>query len=247
MDSIDFKNILSFALRASAAYENDAFIRKSFPNTTRVKTLATIDVQYFIEHDPLENIQTISVRGTANLHNALEDAEYTQSSNAKLGIYVHKGFDNDTALIYEDMKPYLIKNAKIKLTGHSLGAAIATLLMMYLHQDGFVIEKSINFGQPKVTNKKGVKAFGFLPLTRVIDENDLVPLVPPITLLDSIHGFYEHLGDEIILLDNDNYQYFNEHDAERKSVGDFWRHIGHESIEDHFMANYLKRIQSKIK
>ena len=30
------------------------------------------------------------------------------------------------------------------------------------------------------------------------DENDLVPMVPPITLLDSIHGYNEHFGDEVI-------------------------------------------------
>ena len=35
-------------------------------------------------------------------------------------------------------------------------------------------------------------------MTRAADENDLAPIVPPITLLDSIHGCYEHFGDEVI-------------------------------------------------
>lgn len=142
--------------------------------------------------------------------------------------------------IYKDVIPHLEKGYKVRVTGHSLGAAISTLLMMYLHEDGFKVERSINFGQPKVTNKAGVKAYGFLPLTRVVDENDVVPLVPPVTLLDSIHGIYEHLGDEVILLKEEYYVYLEQHDAERKSVGNFWKDMGHESITEHFMDNYLR-------
>ena len=69
---------------------------------------------------------------------------------------------------------------------------------MYIHEDSFSVVRSINLGQPKVMNDHGVRMYGFLPLTRVVDENDLVPMVPPITLLDSIHGCYEHFGDEVI-------------------------------------------------
>jgi len=246
MNTPDFNLISWFAQRADGAYKDEAFIRKHFPNTTRVAILKGIDVQYFVEYDERTNLQMVSVRGTANLKNAKEDAEYTESKNLKLGIYVHSGFDADANLLYQDIKPYLKKTAKISITGHSLGAAISTLLMMYLHQDNYDVGQSINFGQPKVTNKKGVIAFNFLPLTRVVDENDVIPLVPPITLFDSIHGVYEHLGDEVILLDNQQYRYLNEHDAERMSVGSFWHNLGHESIEDHYMANYLKRINNFI-
>jgi hypothetical protein len=144
------------------------------------------------------------------------------------------------------MLPHLKPKVKIRLTGHSLGAAISTLLMMYLHNDGFEIEQSINFGQPKVTNKHGVEKYRFLPLTRVVDECDIVPLVPPITLLDSVHGVYAHLGDEIILLGNEYYHYLQEHNAERKSTGSFWRNIGHESVKDHFIANYISNISGKL-
>ncbi len=91
-------------------------------------------------------------------------------------------------------------------------------------------ERFMNFGQPKVTDKAGVKVYDFLPLTRVVDENDVVPLVPPITLFNSIHGIYEHLGDEVILLRDEYYVYLEKHDAARKSVGSFWENLGHESI-----------------
>lgn len=246
MHQINFKNILDFAQRANAVYKNETYIRQHYSKNIHVATLKDINIQYFIEYIPTENRQVISIRGTNNPNNFVQDAEYLQHKSAKLGIYVHHGFDNDASLVYKDIGPHLIKGAKVSVTGHSLGAAIATLLMMYLDYDGFDIEHSFNFGQPKITNQKGVDAYRSLPLTRVVDKNDIVPLVPPITLFDSVHGVYEHLGDEIILLDKENFHYLQEHDAERKSLGSFWRNIGHENLDDHFMKNYLKNIKNKI-
>jgi triacylglycerol lipase len=244
---IDFEEVQWYALRAAAAYKSEKDIRQAFPQTVRVATVSDTKIQYFIEVFPESRLQLISVRGTANLKNGLEDAEYFQSKNGKLGIYVYRGFDAVTTKIYEDVLPHLKTDYAVKTTGHSLGAAVSTLLMMYMHQDGYRIEKSINFGQPKVTNKAGVSAYGYLPLTRVVDENDVVPLVPPVTLLDSLHGIYEHLGDELILLKGKDYVYLDKHDAARKSVGDFWKNLGRQSIKEHFMANYLKNIKGKLK
>ncbi len=243
---IDFEDLLWYAQRAKAAYKSEAFIKKTYPETVRVATLNDIDVQYFLEVLADQNLQVISVRGTANFKNAKEDAEYTQSKNKKLGIYVHHGFDEDSSKVYADLSPYLNKDYKVRVTGHSLGAAISTLLMMYLYEDGYQVERSINFGQPKVTNKRGVEAYDFLPLLRVVDEEDLVPLVPPITLIDSFHGVYEHLGEEVILLSGVYFVYLKQSMAERKSIGDFWKNLGHESVKDHFMDNYLKNVKSKL-
>ena len=243
---INFKELQWYAGRAKAAYGSEKDIRQAYPKTVRVATVGSTEVQYFLELFPDKNLQVITVRGTANLKDALEDAELLQAKNGKLDIYVHHGFDSDTMKIYNDVLPHLEKEYKVRLTGHSLGAAISTLLMIYLHDDGFQIERSINFGQPKVTNKAGVKAYDFLPLTRAVDEKDVVPLLPPVTLLDSIHGIYEHLGDEVILLKDEYYTYLEKHNAERKSVGDFWKNLFHESISNHFMANYIKNIEDKF-
>lgn len=242
----NFNEIDWYAGRANAAYLTASEIQEKYPRTVRVSCLEAIDVQYFLETFSTEKVQVVSVRGTANLKNVEEDTEYMQSKNPNLDIYVHKGFDSDAAIVYEDLKPHLLVDHQIKLTGHSLGAAISTLLMMYMHEDGFSVMRSINFGQPKVTNSHGVGKYGFLPLTRVADDNDLVPMVPPITLLNSIHGCYEHLGDEVILLSDKDYIYLTQHDAARKSIGEFWRRLGHESVEDHLMDNYLNRISSKL-
>ena len=243
---INFSDILWHAERAKAAYEKPDVIKTKFPNTVFVKTLKKIDVQYFIETFKKDKLHVISVRGTNNLKNFKQDVEYIPTKNKKLGIYVHKGFDRDTSRILRDILPRLNKDYAVKVTGHSLGAAIASLLMINLHEEGFQIRPSVNFGQPKFTNKKGAKKYKFLPLLRVVNENDLVPLVPPVTLIDSTHGRYVHFKPEVILLDGTKYVYLDDHDASRTLPGSFWLNIEHASVENHFMDNYLKDIKSKL-
>lgn len=243
---VNFKEVLWYAERAKAAYQTEAEIRRAFPQTVRVAQVAGTDVQYFVERFPEQKQQVVTVRGTDNFANFKQDAEYLPEWNSKLGIRVHRGFDSDTSKLYAELLPYLDKDMAVKVTGHSLGAAISTLLMMYLHQDGFQLGLSINFGQPKVTNNEGAKAWEFLPLLRVVDENDLVPLVPPTTLLDSLHGHYEHFGREVILLEAEYFVYLSQHQAMKNSLDSFWNNLGNESVNEHFMANYLKNIQPKL-
>jgi len=242
---IDFKIVDWYARRAAAAYRDEAFIRAAFPNTLLVE-MAPCQVQYFMELDTQNKQQIVSVRGTDNLKNAREDADYVEARNSNLGIYVHKGFEETSAQIYQALKPHLQISCEVIVTGHSLGAAISTLLMMYLFEDGYKIGRSINFGQPKVTNSKGAELFSFLPLLRVVDENDLVPLVPPDDFIDGIFGGYVHFGEEVILLGGEYYVYEPVHLARTESVGAFWKNLGHESVSEHYMKNYEKNIISKL-
>ena len=244
--SVDFDRVLWHAKRASLAYSDEKAIRASLPNVVRVAELKD-SVQYFLETDAANRTQIIAVRGTANLKNAKEDAEYVPVKDKELGVYVHRGFDSTSKDVYNDVKPFLNKEFTIVCTGHSLGAAISTLLMIRLEIDGFKVGQSINFGQPKVTNKTGAAKYAKLPLLRVVDRKDLVPLCPPATLLDSIHGTYRHFGREVLLFNGKHYSYLEEHDAERFAASDFWSHIGEKSLKDHYMESYLANIEGKLK
>jgi len=245
MKSIDFKEVEWYAKRSALAYKNESEIREAFPDTLIVDETSK-QVQYFIERNSRNTYQVITIRGTDNPRNVLEDAEYIQTQNNKLAIYVHSGFNEDATEVYNAIIPHLDKTLEVRVTGHSLGAAIATLLMMHLHEDGYTLGNSINFGQPKVTNGHGVEKYHFLPLIRIVDEEDVVPLLPFIDLLDSLHGAYEHIGEEVTLLDNQYYAYQNKHMAKASSFGSFWRNLGHESISAHYMKNYLHNIASKL-
>ena len=242
MQVIDFNQVNWYALRAAAAYQEEADIRRTFTDTVKVATTGE-DIQYFVERNATQ--QVVSIRGTANLDNAFEDAEYAESENPQLDIYVHRGFDKAATQLYRELVSELDKAKPLILTGHSLGAAISTLLMMYLHHDGFSLGPSINFGQPKITNRHGADKYSFLPLLRVVDENDVVPLVPPNDLIDAIHGGYQHLGPELMLLAGEYYVYEDTRAIRDSSIDAFWRNLGETSVSAHFMAHYLKNIASK--
>jgi predicted lipase len=242
---VDFVQVQWYAKRASVAYSTPENIQKTFPNVTRVATVTGTQVQYFVENLDKKAAQIVSIRGTANIKNAVEDAEYLQSKNKKLGVFVHKGFDKDTYLLYQDLLPHLDKSKEIILTGHSLGAAISTLLMMYLHEDGFSLGLSINFGQPKVTNKIGAVKYAGLPLLRVIDENDVVPLLPPTSVADSAHGTYQHIGEEVILLEGQYYVFQDQHLQRDTGSNSFWGNVLDVSLDAHFIKHYRHNIDKK--
>jgi hypothetical protein len=56
---------------------------------------------------------------------------------------------------------------------------VASLVAIYAIADGYKVEKIVTFGQPRLTTQEGVARLGSLPLMRVVDENDIIPTLPP--------------------------------------------------------------------
>lgn len=242
---VDFVELTAYAGRSKAAYADEPTIRGQYPATVRVSAPGKTDAQYFIERDDKAKVQYIAIRGTANRKNLLEDVEMRIREDLALAIPVHAGFDGTARLIYADMKPYLKKDYKTYITGHSLGGALAALLAIHMEEDGYKVEKVVTFGQPKFTTTDGVGKLGFLTLTRVVDENDVVPMLPPTTIVNRVYGVYEHAGPEIILLEGPNYVFLPTHDAGRISIGEFGRSLNLANLKDHHMDNYLRRLSAK--
>ena len=185
------------------------------------------------------------MRGTADQKNFSEDLDITVRTDRQIDIPVDAGFDRAARAIYSDAKPYLQRNYKTYVTGHSLGGAVAALFTIYAIEDGFSVERVITFGQPRFTTAAGAQRLR-LPLIRVIDENDIVPMLPPATEADPEFGPYEHVGPEVILLQGQHYVYLPAHDATRIDVGEFWRSIGIADLPDHKIDHYVSRIADKI-
>lgn len=242
---IDFDDVLDYALRSQAAYDSAEVIRNTYPRTIYIGQPEGTDVLYFVENRRWRRRQIVTIRGTDNVENIFEDLAYLRAEDSTLGIPVHRGFDRVAQLILKDLKPHLKRNHVIHVTGHSLGAAVSTLLMMYLDKEGYRVGSSVNFGQPKLTNGDGADAFAHLPLLRIVDGNDLVPTLPTSTPLDSIGGLYTHLGSEVTLLDGAYFAYLDQEEARSSSRGNFWKNLGEESAKAHEMANYVARIQAK--
>jgi triacylglycerol lipase len=238
-----------YAERSELVYKTPDVIRKKLPNATHIGTTKS-GVQYIIELDTHKRAQIISIRETANKQNIFQDTDMHMVENPNLGIVVHKGFNEDTDNLYAEAKPFLKKNYSTSITGHSLGGAIAVILALRLEKDGYDIDKVVTFGQPKFTNVEGVKIYDDLPLHRVVHHLDIVPMLPPGGWISTSKHSYEHLGPETIVNNDGTFIHILEHDAERLSIGEFWRNIKHASINNHHVSAYrevVSGIASKLR
>lgn len=243
--TVDFRELEYYALRSKAAYAPEEEIRRQFPNTNVVKTVESINVQYFVETDPKTKTQLISIRGTANKMNRRQDAKVILVKDSSLGILLHKGFRDDAQKVLADLRPHLQKDYTIRLTGHSLGGAIALILTNYIYQEGYKVERLVTFGQPKVTDDKSNHQYrqvnpDYKKITRVVRENDPIPMVPA-------RQKYGHVGPELILREGQDFVLLDANEADRLSIGDFWSNLGDTRLKEHSMELYLSNIQQKIK
>ena len=144
----------------------------------------------------------IALRGTANVENWLEDLEIFQEVLTGR-VKVHAGFLKAANALIPDIIEELLpgKTGKdqlppIKVTGHSLGGALAKLIAYFLHDAGFNVQDVTTFASPRVGNAAWRDDYNARlgdNTLRVVACGDLVPLVPGI--LDG----YRHSGQEVYL------------------------------------------------
>ena len=245
-EKIDFSTLDANAKRAKAAYAAPAQIRTAYPKTIRVATPGGRDVQYFIERDDKARVQYIVVRGTMDDKTLSEDFDAKVRSDRATKIPIHSGFDQDARAVWADAQPNLKTGYQTYLVGHSLGGAVAAILGIYMIEDGFKVDKIYTYGQPRFTTATGVAQLGYLPLLRVVDENDMVPLLPPGVTVNKKYGPYQQVGPEVILLEGPDYVYLPNQAATELSLGEFWRDMSVADLKDHKLNNYIKRIDDKI-
>lgn len=89
---------------------------------------------------------------------------------------VHSGFWGSLQTILDPVQTWLgkVSPAHIVVTGHSLGAALATLLAARLEQ-----AELVNFGSPRVGDAEFAASFAGRPVRRYVDCTDIVTEVPP--------------------------------------------------------------------
>jgi hypothetical protein len=111
------------------------------------------------------------------------------------GVMVHRGFwkalDSDsvyTRVVQAVKKQGGFQGKKVFVTGHSLGAALATLCAARMSKDGTGTPVAYTYGGPRVGNEAFRKAFRARQ-HRWINYNDVVPMVPPDLPLG-----YRHVG-----------------------------------------------------
>ena len=140
-------------------------------------------------------------RGTLGLKDAITDAEILPVA-WPLGGNVHSGFKAAFDAVWDAIQKVLHDlKLPIFFTGHSLGAALATLAASQARNDPSMVPSSpaalYTFGSPRV----GDKAFGGtlkgLFHCRVVNDEDLVPTVPPVFPIAGVT--FRHTGQMHLL------------------------------------------------
>lgn len=146
----------------------------------------------------------IAFRGTLPSHemkDVITDIKAWQT-NSEIDGDVHYGFKEYLDRIYITLLAWLKKHIvleqqrKVIVTGHSLGAAAATIMTLRLYKMGYNV-CLYTYGSPRVGDKKFREQFTDIECYRFVNNNDIVASIP-----FSVFGWYTHIGE---------LQYFNYH------------------------------------
>lgn len=235
---------------ANAAYQPEPEAREIIEaqgyRLDQYRGVPGVEVSYFVATDDRLRRQVIGVRGTANIENAIVNVALKLLPDEHAQIALHQGFAQAAEGVYRAVLPSLDRGYAISTTGHSLGGAIAVILAMYLDIDRYTLGPIVTFGQPKVTNVGGAAAFRHLDIIRVVTWRDLVPLLPPLDLLDIGRlDIYWHLGREIVLLEGDDYAALEGMKSMMRAARVINTLLGQENLEHHRMAGYLGQVERR--
>ena len=117
---------------------------------------------------------------------------------------VHRGFYDYSMKVYDEILDIVQKNRKnnenVYVVGHSLGGAMAVLIAEALTNDGIPVKELRTYGQPRVGNRlfrQHLEGCDIGAYIRYVNNNDIVPSVPPTWLL-FVHGgklmYINHFG-----------------------------------------------------
>jgi triacylglycerol lipase len=246
--ALDFLTIKKSAQLSAVSYAKPDLIAKRLPRLSyeliHHTELPDSAVSYYLARSS-SGLQQLAFRGTSNLENVLVDLDVQLQLDKNLGIQLHQGFSIAAKVAYENALPYLDKSKPVQTTGHSLGGAIAVIVGMYLQRDGFQLEQVITFGQPKVTNVQGARAFKSLPLIRVVTPNDIVPLVPPLNPLQLQNlDIYWHNGVEVILVAEKQYTVIEGLKSMMRATKFISALPSEDNLRAHEIGSYLTLIES---
>lgn len=197
----------SIWLSAAAYCETNTYLNRTYKGYTTgfvpVYAIdeAKYDVQGIVGYMPSKSTIYLAYRGSTSLQDWLDNindihTDYPLCSGCK----VHKGFYKAQQDVYSIVQKYVVDlmakfpTYTVLITGHSLGAALASLTSLSLLADGSVPSSRLrlfNFGSPRVGNDNfaAYASSTLLDHNRVTHHKDIVPHVP-------MHEFYTHMNGE---------------------------------------------------
>jgi len=198
-------NALWLAELSRLVYRHDTEEENSAPQPTRSHFLNITGFrqrQFFlsketgtqamlVEFGETSAFTVLVFRGTEhNIKDYVTDLEFGKLSPLGSNIEVHTGFTAALDSVWHKIAPAITQlDGPMFYTGHSLGAALATLAAAR-HAPRAVYA----FGSPRVGNQAFIASLGHVPIYRIVDDEDIVTTVPSEAM-----GF-RHVGTEIKLM-----------------------------------------------
>lgn len=232
-------NALWLAELSRLSYRHDVEESNPPPQPTRRSFLAKVGLEqrrFFLcaESDTQVMLVTsgspprfavLVFRGTDTLRDSITDATLGVQFLIRHKPGLHRGFRRALDSVWSDINAELdTLDCPIFYTGHSLGAALATLAAARRAP-----KATYNFGAPRVGNPAFARSLRHLPIYRIVDDMDLVCMVPPGWL-----GF-AHVGQVVRL----------HAPGGRRNLNPFaWPANPPALLADHAPVNYIDRMPS---
>lgn len=171
---------------------------------TSVVSDTASDTEGYIGYLPSDQSIYVTFRGSSSIRNwvtNLNAFKTAYTSYPDCNCQVHQGFysaeQKVLPTILSEVKRLkgLYPSYKVKVTGHSLGAALAQLTSMDLLKAGYS-PTVYNFGQPRVGDKSyAAFSTGKVDTWRVTHNKDIVPHIPVTTGMEFYHMCREEFED----------------------------------------------------
>jgi len=219
------------------------------PATTAAKKLGFTQVK-LISNDGAEVLVCkdkdslwFAFRGTepAKLNDVMADLKVVKNT-AVAGGKVHGGFQQEVDDVWMELVKELEHNDQLKvrkdvyITGHSLGAAMATISATRYQPSAL-----FTFGSPRVGGKHFIKNIK-CPHYRFMNNNDIVCRIPPAWLGFRHHGemiYFNRFGDKQLKPTWTDFFY---------GIGQSWKRWKFfDGVVDHGMPNYVQAIKKLAK
>ncbi|MEM9004825.1 MAG: lipase family protein [Cyanobacteria bacterium P01_F01_bin.86] len=170
---------------------------------------------------------------------------------------VHRGFqeawESVERRVIIQLEKWWTSDSYFWVTGHSLGGALAALAAVSLDYQGFKVNGLYTFGQPRVGDWKFTRQVNSRMgdrMFRYVNNNDVVPMVPPQFNILNPTRLYGHMGQ---------FRYFDFRGRLQKNsfIGQRWgdrligflfsiRQPGADFVADHAMQFYVQYLQRAL-
>jgi hypothetical protein len=271
-DGADFRNARFLAVASDLAYFAEAEGAPKFHSELglEARLISVGNTQVYVGEAPkavvvvfrgtespatLEGLKDWLVTNANNFLVLPEGRIGTDFAAAGVGARFHRGFMTALADIWDPLFAAVDALQKkqerpLWVTGHSLGGALALLAAWRFHRQFIPVHQIYTFGAPMIGNPAAAQAFEKeFPgqIFRYVDEKDLVPKLPAMSLLTSEYG---QCLTEIVLCAARVVAGAAEGaapaSAEANALERLWGQVT-KGVTDHLMTNYLARLAEKCK